>query len=159
MAGLILGTGLGSLASRIDAEQTIDYDDIPHFAQATALSHTGRLVCGRLAGVPVVAMEGRCHGYEGYSLDRLTLPIYVMRALGVGLLVLSNAGGGLNPKFASGDVVVIEDHIDLMFRAGAAARLLLRNNGARLPTPCYYDPGLAGQAMAVARRDCSSVCV
>ena len=83
-AGIILGTGLGSLAREIDTQATLDYADIPHFPRSTAISHAGQLVCGRLAGLPVVAMEGRFHAYEGYSFQQLTFPVRVMRALGRG---------------------------------------------------------------------------
>src|ERR1700733_3188718 len=81
-AGIILGTGLGALAREIEAEATIPYGDIPHFPKSTAISHAGQLVCGRLAGVPVVAMEGRVHAYEGYSYQQITHPVRVMKAMG-----------------------------------------------------------------------------
>ena len=112
--GMILGTGLGGLASQIDAAAAIDYDAIPNFPKATSLSHRGRLVCGVLNDVPVVAMEGRFHMYEGYSLKQVTLPVRVMKALGADILVVSNAGGGLNPYQKLGDIMVIDDHINLM---------------------------------------------
>lgn len=113
--GIILGSGLGGLATRIRAELTLGFDEIPHFPPATALGHRGRLVCGRLMGLPVMAMEGRIHRYEGYSMAQVTLPVRMMSAFGIETLLVSNASGGLNPSFQSGDVVVIEDHIDLMF--------------------------------------------
>jgi len=112
--GIILGTGLGSLVKQIDVEAAIDYAAIPHFAKSTAISHAGRLVCGRLRGLPVVAMEGRQHMYEGYSLKQITLPVRVFKALGAELLVVSNACGGMNPNFAEGDIMVIDDQINLM---------------------------------------------
>src|SRR5436309_3327067 len=90
-AGIILGTGLGKLSSHIDVDVAIPFSEIPEFRCSTALSHAGRLVCGRLAGVPVVAMEGRCHLYEGYLWEEVTLPVRVMRALGAELLIVSNA--------------------------------------------------------------------
>jgi purine-nucleoside phosphorylase len=112
--GLVLGTGLGALSREIEAEATIPYPDIPFFPKSTVESHKGQLVCGRLAGRGVIAMEGRFHLYEGYSPWQVTFPIRVMRELGCQLLVVSNAAGGLNPLCAKGDLIVIEDHINLM---------------------------------------------
>ena len=112
--GIILGTGLGSLAGHIHAEATIDYASIPHFPRSTAIGHTGQLVCGHLDGAAVVAMEGRFHVYEGYSFAQITFPVRVMKALGAELLIVSNACGGMNPQYAQGDIMVIEDHINLM---------------------------------------------
>jgi purine-nucleoside phosphorylase len=111
---IILGTGLGDIVGDIEVEATIDYADIPHFPTSTATSHRGRLVCGSMAGVPVVAMEGRFHMYEGYSLKLITLPVRVFKELGAELLIVSNACGGLNPYFNAGDIMVIEDHINLL---------------------------------------------
>src|SRR5205807_8185867 len=112
--GIILGTGLGGLASQIESSTTIAYGDIPHFPVSTVESHAGQLVCGRLRGVEVAAMEGRFHYYEGYSMQEVTFPVRVMRALGVEILIVTNAAGGMNPHFELADVVVIEDHINLM---------------------------------------------
>ncbi|MGD9127479.1 MAG: purine-nucleoside phosphorylase [Planctomycetia bacterium] len=112
--GIILGTGLGSVAERIETEATIEYEKLPHFPNSTVASHTGQLVCGMLEGVPVVAMEGRFHAYEGYSYAQITYPVRVMKALGAEILIVSNACGGLNPDFAAGDIMVIDDHINLM---------------------------------------------
>src|SRR5205814_10222978 len=112
--GIILGTGLGALAQDIQAEATLAYEEIPHFPRATVASHAGRLVCGQLAGKTVVAMEGRFHFYEGYTLQQITLPVRVMKALGCQVLIVSNACGGMNPQFAKGDLMVIEDHINLL---------------------------------------------
>jgi purine-nucleoside phosphorylase len=113
-AGIILGTGLGDAASDIESPTFIQYESIPNFPKSTATSHRGRLVCGRLAGVPVVAMEGRFHQYEGYPLKQITLPVRVMKALGADLLVVSQAVGGMNPLYRAGDVMIIDDHINLM---------------------------------------------
>ena len=113
-AGIILGTGLGALAREIQAEATISYADIPHFPHSTAISHAGNLVCGTLAGVPVVAMEGRVHSYEGYPFQQITFPVRVMKYLGADLLIVSNACGGMNPQYKVGDVMVIDDHINLL---------------------------------------------
>jgi purine-nucleoside phosphorylase len=146
--GIILGTGLGGLAEEIEAEASLPYGDIPHFPVPTVASHAGRLVCGRLAGKTVVAMEGRFHYYEGYSLQQITLPVRVMKALGCEVLIVSNACGGLDPQFAKGDLMVIEDHINLM----GDNPLIGPNDerlGPRFPDMCRpYDPAL----IALARR-------
>jgi purine-nucleoside phosphorylase len=113
-AGLVLGTGLGALAREIEAEATIPYPEIPFFPRSTVESHKGQLVCGRLAGQSVIAMEGRFHLYEGYSPWQVTFPIRVMRELGCQLLIVSNAAGGLNPLCSKGDLIIIEDHINMM---------------------------------------------
>jgi purine-nucleoside phosphorylase len=96
--GLILGTGLHKLVNGIDVEVAIDYSDIPGFPRSTALSHRGRYLCGRLDGMPLMVMDGRCHFYEGYSAEALMLPVQVMAAMGIEALVVSNAAGGVNPN-------------------------------------------------------------
>ena len=113
-AGIILGTGLGPLVEQIDVAVAIDYEDIPHFPVSTAPSHKGRLVCGTLAGKPIVAMQGRLHMYEGYPLKEITLPVRIMKALGASMLIVSNACGGLNPNYSTGDIMLIDDQINLM---------------------------------------------
>lgn len=112
--GIILGTGLGGLAAQIEARTSVRYGDIPHFSSSTVESHAGQLTCGLLRGVPVVAMEGRFHYYEGYSMQQVTFPVRVMRALGAEILIVTNAAGGMNPHHQLADVVAIEDHINLM---------------------------------------------
>ena len=112
--GLILGTGLGGLSSRIQADVEIPYAEIPHFPRSTAPSHAGQLICGTLEGVPVMAMEGRFHYYEGYSLRQVTFPIRVMKAMGADTLVLTSAVGGMNPQYGLADIVILEDHINLL---------------------------------------------
>lgn len=112
--GIILGTGLGGLAGQIEQRVAIPYADIPYFPESTVQSHAGQLVCGTLRGVPVVAMEGRFHFYEGYSMQEVTFPVRVMKALGASVLLITNAAGGMNPHFELADLVVIEDHINLM---------------------------------------------
>ncbi|MGD9547568.1 MAG: purine-nucleoside phosphorylase [Candidatus Krumholzibacteriia bacterium] len=112
--GLILGTGLGDLARRIQAECIIPYGDVPHFVESTATSHDGQLVLGVLGGRGIMAMQGRVHFYEGYTMQEITLPVRVMKALGAGALLMSNAVGGMNPQLNPGDVTVITDHINLM---------------------------------------------
>jgi purine-nucleoside phosphorylase len=146
--GIILGTGLGALARDIQAEATIPYTELPHFPQSTAPGHAGELVCGTLAGKSVVAMSGRFHAYEGYSPRQITFPVRVLKALGCDTLIVSNACGGLNPQFAKGDLMVIDDHINLM----GDNPLIGPNDdrlGDRFPDMSRpYDPEL----MALARR-------
>ena len=112
--GIILGTGLGGLTDVIEVESAVPYDTIPGFPVSTVESHAGRLLLGRLAGRPVVAMQGRFHRYEGYGLDQVTFPVRVMRALGAEILLVSNACGGMHPLWPPGDLMLIEDHINLM---------------------------------------------
>lgn len=112
--GIVLGTGLGALASEIAAEATIPYAEIPHFPRSTVESHKGQLACGTLAGKTVVAMEGRFHLYEGYTAAQVTFPIRVLKELGCTTLIVSNACGGLNPLYAKGDLMVIDDHLNLL---------------------------------------------
>ncbi len=112
--GIILGTGLGSLADGIDVVGTVDYSNIPHFPVSTVESHAGRLIFGNLRGKPVVAMQGRFHFYEGYTLQKVTFPIRVLQALGIETLIVSNACGGLNPLFNKKDIMIITDHINLL---------------------------------------------
>lgn len=152
-AGIILGTGLGSLVEEIDVELSLDYGDIPNFPESTAISHRGRLVCGMLAGLPVVAMEGRFHMYEGYSLKQITLPVRVIKALGARLLVVSNACGGMNPYYQAGDLMVIEDQINLM---GDNPLIGINDDrlGPRFPDMCEpYDQQLMERALELARRE------
>jgi purine-nucleoside phosphorylase len=151
--GIILGTGLGGLAEDIRNAVSIDYAVIPHFPASTATGHVGRLVCGELSGVSVVAMQGRFHAYEGYSAAQITLPVRVMQALGIQLLIVSNASGGLNPNFRTGDILLIEDHINLM----AVHPLMGVNDqrlGPRFPdTSQPYDRALIDRVMEIARRE------
>ena len=112
--GIILGTGLGGLAARIQVEAEIPYEEIPGFPLSTVETHTGRLLLGTLGGKPVVAMQGRFHRYEGYTLQQVTFPVRVMRALGADTLLVSNACGGMHPFWAPGDLVLIADHINLL---------------------------------------------
>jgi len=148
--GIILGTGLGGLVEEIEAEALFPYGDIPHFPASTAPGHKGQLVCGKLAGKTVVAMEGRFHYYEGYSPQQITLPVRVMKALGCEVLIISNACGGLNPQFTKGDIMVIEDQIGLFMenplRGPNDERL-----GPRFPDMSGpYDPELLRLARRIA---------
>ena len=112
--GIILGTGLGGFAEEIEAELSVPFDEIPGFVKSTATSHAGNLVLGTLGGRRVMAMQGRVHFYEGYSMQEITLPVRVMRAMGCHSLVMSTAVGGLNPQWDAGEIVVVTDHINLM---------------------------------------------
>ncbi len=152
-AGIILGTGLGSLVEQIDVDASIEYGDIPNFPQSTATSHKGRLVCGNLNGLPVMAMEGRLHMYEGYPLKEITLPVRVMKAMGADLLVVSNACGGLNPNYRAGDIMMIEDQINLM---GDNPLIGINDDrlGPRFPDMCEpYSHTLIDRALAVGRKE------
>ncbi|MBN2733158.1 MAG: purine-nucleoside phosphorylase [Balneolaceae bacterium] len=111
---IILGTGLGQLADEIDVLDSISYADIPHFPVSTVESHAGRLLFGELGGKNVVAMQGRFHYYEGYSMQQIAFPIRVLKALGTGTLLVSNACGGLNTNFRRGDIMLINDHINML---------------------------------------------
>lgn len=113
-SGIVLGTGLGRLAQEITSDATIPYDEIPHFVKSTVETHAGKLIFGELNGKRLMAMHGRFHFYEGYSMREITFPIRVMKALGCATVILSNASGGLNPTFHKGDIMVIVDHINLL---------------------------------------------
>ena len=149
---IILGTGLGGLGQQITAETTIEYHDIPGFPLSTVESHAGRLICGTLGGKTVIAMQGRFHRYEGYSLQQVTFPVRVLRALGASTLVVSNACGGMHPLWAAGDLMLIADHINLL----GDNPLIGRNDdrlGPRFPDMSDpYDRGLRDVARAEARR-------
>lgn len=112
-AGIILGSGLGNLSREIEMEIAIPYEVIPGFPRATVKGHSGELVFGRLGGKPVAAMNGRFHYYEGYTMEEVTFPIRVMKALGVDTLLISNAAGGIHPVYQVGDLMIISDHINL----------------------------------------------
>ncbi len=112
--GIILGTGLGGLVSQLQIDTEIEYGDIPHFPISTVESHSGKLIFGRLAGSAVVVMQGRFHLYEGYTMQQITFPVRVMKFLGVEILIVSNACGGMNPVYRKGDLMIMTDHINLL---------------------------------------------
>lgn len=147
---IILGTGLGGLAKEIEAETVIPYDQIPGFPLSTVESHAGRLILGRLKGKRVIAMQGRFHRYEGYTLQQVTFPLRVMHALGARTLVVTNVSGGMHPLWPPGDVVLIADHINLL----GDNPLIGRNDdrlGPRFPDMSDpYDSGLRAKARALA---------
>ena len=148
--GIVLGTGLGQLADEITDRTEIGYEQIPHFPRSTAPSHKGRLVSGTLGGKTVVAMEGRFHLYEGYNARQVTFPVRVMKALGCHTLIASNACGGMNPQYSRGDIMLIEDHINLM----GDNPLIGPNDdrlGDRFPDMCFaYDRDLLSLAKKTA---------
>ncbi len=153
VAGIILGTGLGNLTKDITSKVVIPYEEIPHFPRSTAPSHKGQLVCGKLAGKPVVAMEGRLHFYEGWTLQQVTFPVRVMKALGSNVLIVSNACGGMNPQWGKGELMLIEDHINLL----GDNPLIGPNDdrlGERFPDMCHaYDRELLSLAKQIALKE------
>ena len=158
--GLILGTGLGELAREVNVQAEVPYAAIPHFPRSTAMAHRGVLLAGTMAEVPLIVMAGRCHLYEGYSPETIAFPVQVLHALGIELLIITNAAGGLHPRFAMGDVMAIDDHINLMFPCGTSGkgdcRLLIADcrSAADRPAICnrLYDGALIEQSMVIARQ-------
>ena len=153
VAGIILGTGLGSFADVVDISAEIPYTEIPGFVVSTVAGHAGRLVVGRVAGRPIVGMEGRFHLYEGYDTGQVTFPVRVMKALGADVLIVSNACGGMNPDLHKGDILLIDDHINLR-----AANPLVGTNddelGPRFPDMSRpYDPDLMASAESICREE------
>lgn len=149
--GIILGTGLGGLVREIDVKTVLDYKEIPHFPISTVEGHSGRLIFGILSGKNVVAMQGRFHYYEGYSMQEVTFPVRVMKFLGISHLIVSNASGGVNPDFEIGDIMIIKDHINLL------PNPLIGKNydelGPRFPDMSEaYDKKLIEKAENIAKR-------
>lgn len=126
LTGIVLGSGLGGLVKEIDVKHVIPYENIPHFPLSTVEGHSGKLIFGMLSNKPVVAMQGRFHFYEGYDIQKVVYPIRVMKFLGIEQLFLSNAAGGVNPEMEIGDIMLINDHINLL----PANPLIGRNNAA-----------------------------
>ena len=152
--GIILGSGMSGLADVMEGRRTIPYARIPHFPTSTISGHAGALAVGGLAGHYVVVLQGRTHYYEGYSMQQITLPVRVLRLLGVHTLIVTNAAGALNPAFAPGDLMVIRDHINLVGMAGAHPLRgpNLDTLGPRFPDMSQaYDPILRALAQRVAR--------
>ncbi len=150
--GIVLGTGANQVAEKIEVQCVIPYRDLPGFPDSTALGHKGQFVCGQLSGQPIIAMQGRFHLYEGYSELQIAQPIELMHFLGMEMLFITNASGGLNPDFATGDVMLIESHIDLMFRSGEhpAQTMVLERPSSRVDV---YDRKLMDQADQYSRQD------
>jgi purine-nucleoside phosphorylase len=150
---IILGSGLGALADEVQVDAAFPYSEIPGFPVSTVSGHAGRLALGTLRGKRVVVMQGRFHYYEGYPMQRIIFPIRVMRALGAGTLIVTNAAGGLNPDFDAGEVMLITDHINTM----GANPLIGPNDeeiGPRFPDMTHaYDPDLRALALDVAARE------
>lgn len=151
--GIVLGTGLGGLATQIEIDAKFSFEEIPHFPSSTTTGHAGQFLCGRLERVPIVAMEGRIHAYEGYPLKYATLPVRIMKSLGAELLIASNACGGLNPHYQLGDIMVMDDHINLM---GVNPLIGINDDrlGPRFPDMCEpYDLKLVEKSLEIARRE------
>ncbi len=148
--GLILGSGLGAVADAIADPVVIPYGEVPGFARSTAVGHAGRLVCGTIGGRPIVAMQGRFHLYEGWPIEKVVLPVRLMHALGARTLAVTNAAGGVNPRYRVGDLMLIDDQINLMFRNP----LVGENDesiGPRFPDmSAPYDPTLIAAALRAA---------
>lgn len=149
--GIILGSGLGGMVKAIDTTHTLNYNEIPNFPVSTVEGHEGRLIFGSLGGKNVVAMQGRFHYYEGYPLQQVTFPVRVMKALGVKTILLSNAAGGLNPSFETGDLMIITDHINF-FPDNPLRGKNLDEMGTRFPEMSQaYSPLLVSMAKQIAR--------
>lgn len=151
--GLVLGSGLSTLAEAIESPDVIPYQEIPHWPVSTVAGHSGRVVIGRLAGQTLVVLQGRAHYYEGYSMSHLTLPIRVLQRLGVRTLIVTNAAGGINANFRPGDLMLIKDHINLLGIAGLNPLRGPNDDaaGPRFPDmTAPYDPALRELAHQVA---------
>ena len=151
VVGLVLGSGLGAVADLIDVEVAIDGQDIPGYPTSTAVGHRGRLLCGTLDGVPVLVIDGRVHSYEGLPFQEIVTPVQLLFELGIESLILTNASGAVNPEFSTGDVMIIDDHINLMW----GNPLIGQNDddaGPRFPDLVRpYDPQLSEAAYEAAR--------
>jgi len=151
--GVILGSGLGDLATEVQDAAAIPYEEIPHFLRSTVVGHAGRLLIGKLENVPVVVMQGRFHFYEGYTMQALTLPVRVMRMLGAHMLIVTNAAGGLNAAYRPGDFMLIRDHINFLGLAGVNPLIGPNDErlGERFPALAKaYDAELRALARTVA---------
>lgn len=155
LVGMVLGSGLGGLADKVGAPVSIPFHEIPFWPQSTVQGHSGRLVAGELFGLPVLVQQGRAHFYEGYSMAEVTLPVRVMKRLGIDILVLTNAAGAIHPAFEPGDVMLITDHIALVGMTGfnPLRGPNLDEFGPRFPDMSQiYDRELRKAALQVANR-------
>ena len=151
--GVILGTGLGGLVNEINVVNEIPYDKIPHFPVSTVESHNGKLIFGELGGKNVVAMQGRFHFYEGYDLNQVTFPVRVMKLLGIEQLIVSNASGGVNPDYEIGEIMIINDHINL-FPGNPLIGKNLDDLGPRFPDMSdAYDTSMIDMAVTIAKEN------
>lgn len=149
--GIILGTGLGNLATQITERQEFPYQTIPNFPVSTVEGHSGKLILGKLGGVDVLAMQGRFHYYEGYNMQQVTFPVRVMKMLGIDTLFVSNAAGGMNPNFEIGELMIINDHINL-FPEHPLRGKNYSELGPRFPDMHeVYDKALIRKAQAIAK--------
>ncbi|MES2837038.1 MAG: purine-nucleoside phosphorylase [Bacteroidota bacterium] len=147
--GIVLGTGLGGLVNEIEIEHTLPYEEIPNFPVSTVEGHSGKLILGKLGGKNVVAMQGRFHFYEGYDMKTVTFPIRVMKFLGIDTLFLSNASGGVNPDYKVGDLMILNDHINL-FPTNPLIGKNVNELGPRFPDMSEaYDKKLIAKALEV----------
>ncbi|MGP1582469.1 MAG: purine nucleoside phosphorylase I, inosine and guanosine-specific [Porphyromonas endodontalis] len=150
--GIILGSGLGELGNKIEDPTIIPYSEIPNFAHSTAIGHKGNFICGKLGGVPVVAMQGRFHYYEGYPMERVTFPVRVMKLIGVETLFVSNAAGGINNTYHVGDLMIIRDHINNLPNPLIGPNM--EEFGVRFPDMTRaYDRDLIARAERIAKEE------
>ena len=149
--GIILGTGLGGLVDEIKTEKSISYKDIPNFPVSTVEGHQGKLIFGLLGNKKVIAMQGRFHFYEGYTMSQIVFPIRVMKFLGINKLIVSNASGGVNPNFEIGDIMIINDHINL-FPTNPLIGPNIEELGTRFPDMSdAYDQSLIAKAQSLSK--------
>lgn len=150
--GIILGSGLGELGNKIEDPTIIPYSEIPNFAHSTAIGHKGNFICGKLGGVPVVAMQGRFHYYEGYPMERITFPVRVMKLIGIETLFVSNAAGGINNTYHVGDLMIIRDHINNLPNPLIGPNM--EEFGVRFPDMTRaYDRDLIARAERIAKEE------
>lgn len=151
--GIVLGTGLGKMVNELEILNTLDYGNIPHFPLSTVESHSGKLIYGKLHGRMILAMQGRFHYYEGYSMQQVTYPIRVMKSLGVKYLLLSNAAGALNLNFKKGSLMLIDDHINMLPDNPLRGKNL-EEYGPRFPDmSCPYSKRISSKLSEIARRE------
>lgn len=156
IVGIVLGTGMGSITSLISDPVRVPYSEIPFFTTSTVEGHAGELVFGLIDSVPIVAMNGRCHFYEGYSADEICFPIEVLCSFQISSLIIGNASGGINPKFKSGEVMLIDDHIDLFFRTKLESEIREQVSAGDAFKPgaisCFKQPTYSRRLCSLAER-------